>query len=130
MSVHARNSNQAKSSAFDLIPAGLYIAKIIKSKVCSSKIRLTFEIIVGPYAGRRLQKSLNPAATSFLAEMFFQAEIAELCRAVGVDIPKDYRDPAVYAAMHHTPLVIDVRCDERSTAGTIHNRIEGYMKKR
>ena len=52
-----------------------------------------------------------------------QADLSAICRAVGVLAPKDSFE------LHNLPLVIHVRCRNRTDTGELVNEIKGYSKK-
>ncbi len=88
-----------------------------------SFLELAFEIIEGPYKGRRLWARLNLDNPNQTAVKIVRAELSAICRAVGVMSPKDSVE------LHNLPLLITVRCKKRADTGEITNEIKGYAKK-
>ena len=114
----------AEEVATEPVPAGYYVAKIVESEVApDGKVGLTFEIIEGPHAGRRLRERLAPNSRSLVIEEADRKTLYWICQSVGMPTIRDYADPASYAALHGRPLVIDVRRGEG-------NSIARYFKKR
>jgi hypothetical protein len=114
---------------FEPIPAGKYPAVITESVMKANKagtgsyLEKIFQIIEGPYKGRRLWHRLNLDNPSKIAVEIARAELAAICRAVGVLEPKDSAD------LHNLPLVIHVRCKKRPDTGEIVNEIRSFSKK-
>jgi hypothetical protein len=108
------------------IPAGNYLAVITESEMKPTKsgtgsyLQLTFEIIDGPYKGRRLWSRLNLDNPNTVAVQIAKAELASICRAVGVLTPNDSIE------LHDIPLVVHVRCRKRPDTGELTNDIRGY----
>jgi len=108
------------------IPAGNYLAVIIESEMRPTKsgtgsyLQLTFEIVEGPYQGRRLWSRLNLDNPNAVAVQIAKAELASICRAVNVLTPNDSIE------LHDIPLVIHVRCRKRPDTGELVNDIRGY----
>src|SRR5262245_42411620 len=90
------DANQVEpSSDFEPIPAGKYLAVITGSEMKPTKadtghfLKLTFQIIDGPYKGRNLWARLNLDNPNAIAVQIAQAELSAICRAVGVLAPHD-----------------------------------------
>jgi hypothetical protein len=86
-------------------------------------LQLTFQILEGPHKGRIVWSRLNLDNPNATAVQIAQADLAAICRAVGVTQPKDSHD------LHNLPLVINVRCKKRPDTGDISNEISGYLRK-
>ena len=82
------------SKGFELIPAGEYVAEIIKSEEKrtqsgdGSYLSLTWQISDGPMAKRQLWTNLNLDNPSAEAVNIAKAELSAICRAVGVLKPE------------------------------------------
>lgn len=113
--------------AFDLVPAGQYVAMITESEVKPNKagtgqmLKLTFQLVEPPFAGRKVFANLNVQHTNQQAEQIAQAELSAICHAVGV------LQLADSAQLHNRPLRIKVGIRKDST-GTYEdqNVIRGY----
>lgn len=74
---------------FAPMPAGRYVAQIIESDLVPTKsgtgqmLKLTFEIIEGPCARRRVWANLNIINQSGQAQEIGQRELKHICAAVG-----------------------------------------------
>ena len=107
------------------IPAGTYVARIIESDVRPLKsgngdgLLLTFEIIDGPYARRRVWANINVRHISEEAQRIGQQQLSSLCHAVGVLKLQDS------VQLHDRPLKIRVavRKDDKYEE---RNEIKGY----
>ena len=73
------------------LPAGTYSAKIIESDERPTKtgmgriIELTWEVIEGPYAGRRFWQTINYINQNEVAQRIGQAELGRLALACGYE---------------------------------------------
>lgn len=114
---------------YGLIPAGKYVAVIVASEMrpnraeTGSYLQLTLEIIEGEHKGRRLWARLNLDNPSEIAQKIARAELAAICRAVGVLAPKDSEE------LHNLPLVINVKCKKRNDSDEIVNVVSGYSSR-
>ena len=94
---------------FEPIPAGDYVAMVIESEVratqagTGSGLNLTWEILDGPYKGRRLWQWLNINNPSKQAEEIGQRELSNVCHAVGKLRVADS------AELHNTPCTVKVK---------------------
>lgn len=114
---------------FEPLPAGRFPAAIIESEMKPTKakngsyLQLTFEILEGSHKGRLLWTRLNLDNPTKAAVEIAQAELAAICRAVGVMKPEDSTE------LHNLPLVIKVICTKRKDTEEIVNEIKGYSRK-
>ena len=98
------------SVPFEAIPAGKYTAIITDSDLKETRsgngryLQLEFEITEGEYAGRKLWSRLNIENPNPEAVKYARADLAAICRAVGVLHPGDSVE------LHNLPLRITVRC--------------------
>jgi len=127
--LHGFNANEIAPSGFEPIPAGRYLAVITESEIRPNKagtgeyLQLTFEIIEGPHKGRLLWARLNIVNPNATAAAIARAELASICRAVGVMAPQDSTE------LHNLPLVVTVQLQRRNDTGELTNRIRGYAPK-
>jgi hypothetical protein len=114
---------------FEPIPAGKYLASVTASETKPNKagtgayLEVTFTILEGEYKNRLLWARYNLKNPNEMAVKIAQAELAALCRAVGVMTPRDSVE------LHNLPLVIKVKCKKRQDNDEIVNEIKGYEKR-
>ena len=113
------------SVPFEAIPAGKYTAIITDSDLKETRsgtgryLQLEFEITEGEYSGRKLWSRLNIENPNPDAVRFARADLAAICRAVGVLHPGDSVE------LHNLPLRITVRC-RRNQDDEIVNEVKSY----
>ena len=94
---------------FDLLPAGKYTAQVIDSEVVPTKsgtgdiLKLTFEIMEGEHANRKLWARLNIRNESAQAQQIGLAQLSALCHAVGVTKLTDSLE------LHEKPVLVTVK---------------------
>lgn len=116
--------------SFDPVPAGEYLCIITASEQKPTKsgngsfLELVFEVIEGPFKGRKLWDRLNLVNPNELAVKIAQATLSAICRAVGVMQPKDSCE------LHDIPLVCKVRVEKRADSDEPANTIKGYRTRR
>lgn len=119
----------APQQPLDVIPAGKYVAAIVESKQKATKdnqgsyLELTWEILDGPYKGRKVWSRLNLHNKSAQAVQIARGEFAAIRQAVGVIEPKDSEE------LHRLPCVIIVKCKKRKDSDEMSNEIKGYERK-
>ena len=119
--------NVEPMSDFDPIPAGKYAAIISGSQMKDTKsgngsyLELTFQIIEGEYKNRLLWERLNLDNPNELTVKIARAQLAAICRSVGVSQPKDSCE------LHNLPLVISVK-QKTDSDGEVRNEVKGYSK--
>lgn len=109
------------------IPAGVYLAQVVESDERALKsgagrcIALTFEVLQGPYARRKVWTQLNYKHTSADAERIGQAQLSALCHAAGVPRLQDT------SQLHMRPINIRVkiRKDDSGQYGD-KNEVNGF----
>lgn len=95
-------------SDFDVIPAGQYDAQITESDVVSTKsgsgrmLKLTWEILSGPFANRKVWQNVNIENQSEKAQEIGQRELANICEATGAGAIRDSQD------LHFKPCLVQV----------------------
>ena len=114
---------------FEPIPAGQYLAAITASEMKPTKagdgnfLELTFQVLEGDYKGRLLWARLNLDNPNELAVKIARAQLAALCKAVGVLTPNDSHE------FHDLPMEITVKVKPRTDTGDLTNEITAYGKK-
>ena len=125
LGIDAENE-KTEERGFRPLPAGRYTAAIEESCIRPTKsgngrfLELTFRIIAGEHEGRKLWMRYNIDNPSETAVKIAKAELAEICRAVGVMRPRDS------AELHNIPLMISVIIYTRD--GMVRNKIIGYSR--
>ena len=122
------NTVEPVSSNFEPIPAGKYLAMIVGSEEKTSQkgfryLSLEFEVLEGPYKGRKLWANLNLYHPDAEVVKFARSELANVCKAVGVLKPADS------VQLHNLPMRIAVKCVNRKDTGELQNRIKAYEPK-
>ena len=109
-------------SSFEAIPAGEYLAVITDSDYTDNKqmtgkiLKLTYEIIDGPYKGRKIFNNLNLENQSPQAEQIARKSLNSIGVATGVAMIKDS------SQLHDIPMKIDVKVKDDPNYG-LQNRI-------
>ena len=112
------------SSTLKPIPAGKYQAVIVESELKMTKsgtgsyLELTFEIISGEFAKRRLWARLNIRNSNPKAVEIAQKDLSAICYAINVLHPQDSSE------LHDKPLTVTVRCVKNLDTGDIQNEIK------
>lgn len=121
------NANSVEpSDSFDPIPAGEYLCVITASEEKPTKagtgsyLQLEFEVIDGPYKGRKLWERLNLNNPNETTVKIARATLSAICRSIGVMEPNDSCE------MHDLPLLVKVRTEKRSDTDELSNVIKGY----
>ena len=122
------NTVEPVEQKFDPIPAGKYLVAIRGSEEKTSKkghkyLSLEFEVLDGPFRGRKLWTNLNLNHPDTEAVKFARAELASICKAVGVLKPQDS------VQLHNLPLLATVKCANNKETGELQNRIKAYARK-
>ena len=115
----------APQESRSILPAGTYNARIIESDVKPLKsgngegLSLTFEILDGPSAKRRVWASLNTKHTNPVAQNIGQQQLSSICHATGVFKLTET------SQLHNRPLKIRVKIRKDEQYGD-KNEIGGY----
>jgi len=124
------NANDVEPAVgLEPIPSGKYLVFIFESQLKTTKmgtgkfLELTFEVLEGPFKGRRLWTRLNLQNPSSAAVAIARAELSAICRAVGVMTPTDSVE------LHNIPLIVTVGQKKRLDTGEPTNVIKDYAKK-
>jgi hypothetical protein len=121
------SSVEARENNFELIPAGQYPAQVVESDIQPLKsgnghaLVLVFQIVDGPYRGRKIWNRLNVKHSNPEAERIAQQSLREFCDAVGVTRMQDTVE------LHNKPCTIRVKIREDKTGQyEPSNEIAGY----
>lgn len=124
------NANTVEpSDSFDPLPAGEYLCVITASEEKPTKagtgsfLVLEFEVLDGPYKGRKLWDRLNLNNPSEVAVKIARATLSAICRSIGVMEPSDSCE------MHDLPLLVKVRTEKRADTDELSNVIKGYRSR-
>nr|DAG83136.1 MAG TPA: Protein of unknown function (DUF669) [Caudoviricetes sp.] len=82
-------------------------------------LRLEFEIVDGEYKGRKVWTRLNLENSNPEAVKYARADLAAICRAVGVLHPADSVE------LHNLPLQITVKC-RRNQDDEMTNEVKSF----
>ena len=124
------NANEVDPAVdFEALPAGKYLAAVTESGMKATKngsgqyLELVFEVVEGPYKGRKLWERLNLQNPNQTAEAIAKGKLSSLCRAVGVMAPRDSME------LHNLPLTIAVVQKIRADTGEVVNEIKKFEKR-
>lgn len=121
------SSTVAPQESLAPIPAGVYLAHVIESDVVPLKsgkgsgLQLTFQVLEGPCANRKVWTSLNIRHENQVAEQIAQSQLSAICHAIGVPRVNDT------VQLHGKPMRIRVtiRKDDTGQYGD-KNEIKGF----
>jgi len=114
------------ASEFTPLPNGQYVAVISESEVKAAKtgngryLGLTFVIIEGEYANRKVWTRLNIVNKNPDAQRIANGHLSSICRAVGVMRPGDSSE------LHNLPLKITVACKPRGDGNGLTNDVTHF----
>lgn len=120
-------SNIEPLQPFSALPPGRYNAAIEDSEIKTTKagtgeyLQLTFGVLDGEHAGRKLWARLNIRNPNKTAEEIAARELAAVCLAVGLTRVNDS------AELHNRPLGIEVGVEKNQQTGEDTNRIRAYF---
>lgn len=121
------NANEVEpSSAYELLPAGDYIAMITSSETkatnsgTGSYIKLRFDIVDGAGKGRVIFTNLNMWNQNPTAVEIAQKDLSAICRAVNVMQLSDS------SQLHDRPMIIKVGIQPAKDGYEASNAIKGY----
>lgn len=118
---------EPRTSSFEPLPAGNYLAQIIESEVKDTKagtgkyLQFTWEIIDGAAKGRRVWDRVNVVNPSAQAEQIGKEAMDSLCLAAGV---LDFVDTV---QLHGKPVRIKLTVRRDPNFGD-SNEVKGYEK--
>ena len=119
------DASTVETPSRDPLPAGEYVAIVTDSAMKDNSARtgqylaLTFQVIEGEYEGRFVWANLNLVHPSEKAVQIARADLAALCKAVGILQPRDSAD------LHDKPVVIRVVV-RKNDEGNPRNEIKAY----
>ena len=105
----------ASSNNFDLLPAGVYIAQIIKSEIkqnnsgTGNRLSLTFQIVEGDKTNRMVFQDITLQNSNETAMQIGRQQLAQLCAAIGRTSVGDSSE------LHNIPMQIRVGIKEDKT---------------
>ena len=114
------------ASEYTPLPNGQYAAVISESEVKAAKtgngryLGLTFVIIEGEYANRKVWTRLNIVNKNPDAQRIANGHLSSICRAVGVMRPGDSSE------LHNLPLKITVVCKPRGDGNGLTNDVTHF----
>lgn len=114
------------STSYDPLPAGKYAAIIVDSDMKMTQsgsgqyLKLEFDIIDGPYKGRKLWSNLNLVNANDTAVQIARADLSAIAKAINVG---EFGDSAM---LHDKPLQITVKIKPASGQYEAGNEIKGY----
>lgn len=120
-------ANVAPQESIAPIPSGVYLAHVIESDVKALKsgngtaLALTFQVMQGPYANRKVWASINVRHSNAEAERIAQSQLSALCHAVGVINLQD----TTQLHMRPVNIRVKIRKDESGQYGD-RNEVSGY----
>jgi hypothetical protein len=115
----------APDTSRELIPAGTYVARISESSYEAMKsgnghaVKLTLDIIDGPFKNRKLWTQLNVKHINEVAQKIGQQQLSAICHAVGVMNMQDTQQ------LHNKPLKVRVKIRKDDQYGD-KNEVSGY----
>lgn len=99
---------------FNPIPVDTYLCQVISSEIKQTKtgngtiLKLTSQVIEGPYSGRLIFDNLNISNPNADAERISARSLADLCLAVGISVLQDSEE------LHFKPFIgrVGIRHDK------------------
>ena len=134
--------NKHESKSFDCLPSGDYTAILEGAELKETKkgnghfLSLTFQIVSDPGKGRKIWTNLNLDNPNATAVAIAEAELADICRAVGVLALGDWvgflpKNPgcAMYdvAPAANKPLTLRLKKVYNDYRGEDDNEIKAYL---
>jgi hypothetical protein len=118
-------SQVPEQAEFSAVPEGQYMVMAVASEKKPTKkgdgayLQICFEVIDGPYKGRKMWSRLNLWNNSKTAVDIANRELGAICRAVNIIIPGDS------SKLHDKPLMVTVgvEMDDRKRE---NNTIKSY----
>lgn len=114
------------STGFEPIPLGKYHAVITESEMRDTKsgngkyLQLTFEVIEGKYANRKIFERLNIINPNQQAKEIALSNLSSICHCAGVLHVKDSSE------LHNKPMIINVGIRPANGQYPANNEIKGY----
>ena len=107
------------------LPAGMYQVQITESEIAETKagngtmLKLTFDVIDGPFTNRKLWVQLCIRHTNATAQSIAQRALADIFQATGTPPSRDSDD------LHFKPLMVKVTIKPDETYGP-RNEVKAY----
>jgi hypothetical protein len=121
------NEIPADDRGFEPIPAGDYLCQVTDSDIVDTKagtgqiLKLTIEVVDGPYAERKVFENLNIRNPNPQAQSIAQRALADLCQATGVGAIRDSED------LHFRPFVAKIGIEtDKSGQYDPKNKVKRY----
>lgn len=129
-SLNGFNANDVDPNVgFEPVPAGKYLAVIVDSRTKQTKngageyLQLEFEIVDGPYKGRKVWERLTLRHPNETTVKIAKANLSAICRAVGVMKPNDSVE------LHGIPLTVVVGLKKREDNGEMTNVVKAFERR-
>jgi hypothetical protein len=129
-SLNGFNANDVDPNVgFEPVPAGKYLAVIVDSRTKQTKngageyLQLEFEIVDGPYKGRKVWERLTLRHPNETTVKIAKANLSAICRAVGVMKPSDSVE------LHGIPLTVVVGLKKREDNGEMTNVVKAFERR-
>jgi hypothetical protein len=129
-SLNGFNANDVDPNVgFEPVPAGKYLAVIVDSRTKQTKngageyLQLEFEIVDGPYKGRKVWERLTLRHPNETTVKIAKATLSAICRAVGVMKPSDSVE------LHGIPLTVVVGLKKREDNGEMTNVVKAFERR-
>ena len=111
--------------SFDPIPAGEYLCQIVESDCIKksdvqSLLKLTMEVLSGPYEGRKIFENLNITHPNATAQSIAQSALAELCKATNIEVLSESDD------LQFRPFLARVKIEPAKDGWDAKNKISKY----
>lgn len=124
----AFNPDAVHDEERELLPPGMYTAHVMESDLVTTKagdgqiLKLTFEILEGPLAKRRVWENLNIVNRNAQAQDIAQRQLKRLCNAIGHSgVLTDSEQ------LHFKPMRIRVAVEDDKTGQYApSNRVKGF----
>ncbi|KAB1076684.1 DUF669 domain-containing protein [Methylobacterium soli] len=111
--------------SFEPMPAGDYNMQIVESDIAQTKaggdmLKLTLEVIDGPFANRKVWDNLNIRNSNAVAQGIAQRALADICAATGTGPIEDSED------LHFKPLVVTLKIEPARGEYDARNAVKKY----
>lgn len=119
-------SESEKLGSFTAIPAGTYLAQIIKSELKPTKtgdgsyLQLVYQILEGDHVNRQIFARLNLQNANVQTVEIAQKTLATIAECCGVDIVEDSEQ------LHNIPMYINVVVKPQQAQYPEQNDIKGF----
>lgn len=126
--VDLQNTDTSQRGAFTPIPAGEYLIQAIEGSVVrkdsgDAMIKLTFEVMEGEFAERKLFVNLNIRHSNPTAQRIATEELTEIWR----DAMGGTGNPPSTEALLWKPIRAKVAVEKRKDTGEMQNRVKRYF---